>query len=63
MKRENQKKRLILDHFIQCLKEHSNYLKEFDDRLWGAAIEKVIIQPDQKIVFIFKDGLNITSPK
>ena len=63
MKRENQKKRLILDHFIQCLKEHSNYLNEFDDRLWGAAIEKVIIQPNQKIVFIFKDGLNITSPK
>ena len=63
MKPENQKKRLILDHFIQFLKEHSDYLKEFDDRLWGVAIEKVIIQPDQKIVFIFKDGLNITIPK
>ena len=41
MKRVNQKKRLMLDHFIQRLKEHSDDLKEFDDRLWGAAIEKV----------------------
>lgn len=59
LKRERQSKSLMLNGFIQNLKSCQEALLEFDDRIWIAAIDKVVVQPDGKLVFRFKDGTEI----
>ena len=57
-KREKQSKRKTLESFIRNL-ESCDILKEFDERIWIAAIDKVTVQQDGALVFIFKDGIEI----
>ncbi|MGI6711174.1 MAG: hypothetical protein ACOX4L_00235 [Bacillota bacterium] len=58
LKREKQSKRKTLESFIRNL-ESCDILKEFDERIWIAAIDKVTVQQDGALVFIFKDGIEI----
>lgn len=59
LKRERQSKNLMLDGFIHGLASHNSTLKEFDDRLWVAAIDRVTVQQESQLVFSFKDGTEI----
>jgi len=58
-KRERQRKSLMLDGFIQNLATCGKALETFDERIWMAAIDKVAVQSDGKLVFRFKDGTKI----
>jgi len=60
VKRDRQTQSLMLDGFIQSLKACKNVLEDFDDRLWMAAIDKVAVQSDGRLVFIFKDSRQVT---
>lgn len=42
--------------FIENLKQQSCLLTEFDERLWYALVEKVIVNTDGSMNFEFKDG-------
>lgn len=55
LKRERQSKSLLLESFIKNLNSQKEVLEEFDDRLWMAAIDTVIIQPEGQLRFRFKD--------
>ena len=59
LKRERQSKSLLLESFIKNLNSHKEVLEEFDDRLWMAAIDTVIIQPEGQLRFRFKDGTEV----
>ncbi len=45
--------------FMFELSERDNALTEFDDRLWIATIEKATAYHDGRLVFTFKNGLDI----
>lgn len=59
LKREQQSKSLLLESYIKNLNSHKEVLEEFDDRLWMAAIDTVIIQPEGQLRFRFKDGTEV----
>jgi len=59
LKRERQSKSLVLEGFIQSLKSCGHTLEDFDERIWMAAIDKVVVQPDGKLAFWFKDGTKL----
>jgi site-specific DNA recombinase len=61
LKREKQSKNLMLEGLIRGLESREDVLDEFDERLWMAAIDKVTVLPDGKLVFSFKDGSTINS--
>ena len=56
-KREKQSKNRMIESFIRNL-ESCDILKEFDECLWIAAIDKVVVNPDAGLTFHFKDGTN-----
>lgn len=60
LKRERQSKSLVLEGFVQNLKGCQEALQKFDDKLWNAAIDKVTVQQDGKLIFGFKDGTMIS---
>jgi len=33
---------------------------DFNEKLWGVAIERVTVYADSRLVFRFKDGKNVT---
>lgn len=45
--------------FLFELMERSQPLERFDDRLWLAAIDKVIAYPDGHLGFVFRNGMEI----
>jgi hypothetical protein len=59
MKREKQRKKLMLESFIQNIKSQGNTLDEFDERLWMATIQRVVISQAGIMAFQFKDGSEI----
>lgn len=59
LKRERQSKSLLLKGLIKNLNSQKEVLEEFDDRLWMAAIDTVIIQPEGQLRFRFKDGTEV----
>lgn len=59
LKRERQRKSLLLDGFIQNLTTCEKALEKFDERIWIASIDKVVVQMDGGLVFWFKDGTKI----
>lgn len=59
LKRERQSKSIILESFIKNINSHNEVLKDFDDRLWMAAIDKVIVHQEGILSFNFKDGTSI----
>jgi hypothetical protein len=55
-KRQNRKVRKdIINSFIERLKDQETILSEFDESLWAATIENVIVENQEKGVFVFKD--------
>ncbi|MBN2455168.1 MAG: recombinase family protein [Sedimentisphaerales bacterium] len=59
LKRERQSKSLLLEGFTQNLATCEKALETFDERIWMAAIDKVMIHSDGELVFGFKDGTKI----
>ena len=39
------------------LEQRDVLVAEFDEELWNATIEKVIVHSQQEIIIIFKDGM------
>ena len=55
-RRNRQNKSLILDGFTREIKTRPLVIDEFDESLWLAVIDKVIIHDADDIHFTFKDG-------
>ena len=45
--------------FIKKLEQSEGLIKEFDQELWKGSIEKVVVNADKKITYIFKDDMEI----
>lgn len=45
--------------FIKELEQIEGLVKEFDEELWLGTVEKVIVNTEEKITFIFKDGIEL----
>ncbi len=60
LKHEKLRKNLVLDNFIRDLNSREDSLNEFDENLWIAAVEKVLIMPNGGLTFHFKDGSEIS---
>lgn len=54
----NAKKESIKD-FIRMLEKSEALLAEFDEEIWNATVERVMVYQEQKLNFIFKDGLEL----
>lgn len=54
-------RRLEMKDFINRLKNTEELLTQFDEELFLATIEKIIIRADSKMVIVFKDELEFTS--
>jgi len=55
-KRQRQGKRQIINGFIKGLQEQKDFLMEFDESLWNALVEKVLVSTDGTCTFCLKDG-------
>lgn len=58
-RRERQNKLLLLEAFIKDIETRSLVVDEFDEKLWLAAVNKVTVLSDGKLMFSFKDGTEI----
>ncbi len=58
-RQERNAKKENIKAFIKMLEKNEALLAEFDEELWNAMIEKVKVYQEQKLVFIFKDGLEL----
>ena len=56
LKLEMQTKKHRAEEFIETLKQSSELLTDFDERLWYALIEKVTVNADGSMNFEFKNG-------
>nr|WP_319001356.1 recombinase family protein [Clostridium estertheticum] len=56
---ERRAKRESTVAFIKELEQRDVLVSEFDDELWNATIEKVVVHSDKEIIFIFKDGMEL----
>lgn len=59
LKREKQIKSSALESFIQSIENRKECLDTFDERLWAAVVDKVVIMQDDKLLFRFRDGTEI----
>lgn len=59
LKREKQSKNQTLESFVRNLELRKDALEEFDERLWMAAIDRILISPAGKMTFHFKDGTEV----
>ena len=57
--RNRQNKSLTLERFIREIETRPLVIDEFDERLWLAAIDKVIVNGADDIQFNFRDGTSI----
>lgn len=55
-RRERQNKLIILNKYIKEIESRPLVIEEFDDKLWIAVVEKVIVLVDDRLDFYFKDG-------
>jgi len=49
-------KRANITHFLQILKKQENLVTEFEEELWYITVDKVLVYPDKRLSFIFRDG-------
>ena len=52
-------KRDLIGGFILELSKCKELLTEFDEKMWVAAVDKVTVFEDGRLVFAFKDGTEI----
>ncbi|MBZ9633332.1 recombinase family protein [Clostridium sp. FP1] len=45
--------------FIKEIEQREGLVTEFDEELWNATIEKVLVHSEEKITFTFKDGMEL----
>jgi hypothetical protein len=58
-RQERKIKRENISRFICTLKKNDSLLTEFDEELWVATVDKVIVQSEHEITFLFKDGTEL----
>jgi len=58
-RQERTVKRENIACFIRTLKKNDSLLTEFDDELWFATVDRVIVQSEYEITFRFKDGTEL----
>lgn len=49
-------KRVALEGFVQALGKRDALLAEFDEELWNAVVEKVIVKLAGEPLFVMRDG-------
>lgn len=52
-------KRLELEKFVRLLKKQDDLLTEFDEELWYAVIDRLVVKSSIEVIFIFKDGSEV----
>ncbi len=57
LERSAEKENIV--EFIKELEAKDSLITEFDEELWKCTIEKVVVNAEEKITFIFKDGMKI----
>ena len=55
-KQQNKHKRQAMRKAIKEILSREEPIQYFDDKLWIAAIESVIVEPSGNLKFIFRDG-------
>lgn len=45
--------------FIKELEQREILITEFDEEFWKGTVEKVIVNTQEKITFVFKDGMEL----
>ncbi len=45
--------------FFSLLKQNDTLLTEFDEDLWNATVEKVLVRSERGNIFVFKDGMEL----
>ncbi|EYE87376.1 hypothetical protein Q428_13620 [Fervidicella metallireducens AeB] len=55
---QSAKKENILE-FIKELKQREDLITDFDEELWLGTVDKVVMNVDGKISFVFKDGMEV----
>lgn len=48
-----------IEMFMQRLEQNDKLLVGFDEDIWNAVIEKVVVKSEHEMTFIFKDGLEV----
>jgi site-specific DNA recombinase len=56
---ERNAKRLNVRRFIKMLKKQDGLLTEFDEELWYAVVDKLMVRSATELAFIFKDGTEL----
>lgn len=56
---ERKAKRESIGSFIRTLEQSDMLLTEFDEGLWNATVDMVIVHSENKISFTFKDGMEV----
>ena len=51
----------ILDRFIEDIKDRPLVIDEWDESLWIAVIEKLVVNLDDTLSYVFKNGLDIVT--
>lgn len=51
-------KRAHINSFIETLEHSNRLLTDFDEDVWCAIIDKVIVEKNGRLIFQFKDGSN-----
>ena len=59
LKRERKNKSYGMESFIVSMQSRSELLEEFDDKLWMAVIDKVIVNTNCRLTLIFRDGTEV----
>ncbi len=52
-------KRVALEGFVEALKKRKSLLTEFDEALWNAVVEKMVVRSADEVIFMLRDGSQI----
>jgi len=58
-KRERLGRSLMIDGFIRDIENRELAVTEFDEKLWVAIIDRVVVERDGAMLFRFKNGLEV----
>jgi len=57
--RRRNSKRMELEKFVQVMKKRDGLLTEFDDELWYAVVDRMVVKSDTEVVYVFKNGSEV----
>ena len=61
-RRNRRMKQANITRFLQILKKQENLVDEFEEELWYTTVDKVLVHPDRRLAFIFRDGAAVDVP-